>query len=530
MLTPTTLPTSIGCPIMLLTERKTGDRMLLTDPRGKVELMSPPPTWNEVVFADEAAASSLSRAVTRGTLARVGPGIYIRPSRSETAAQIVRRNYLAILAHEVPGAVVTDRSSRRILDPGGRVFVVHARKRPLELPGLTIVPRHGLGPLAGDASLPDGLYIASTPRALIENLAGRGERYLSRAEVERWVADLLDTRGEAHLNAIRDQARAIAHEMGRRAVFDRLDRLIAAALATGPAHAVVTDVLRARAAGRGHDPHRVELFRDLARELESVAPTPLPALPQDRARRRLLPFYEAYFSNYIEGTEFTLDEAASIILDGERPTDRPADAHDIIGTYQVVADETEMARIARSSGEFLDLLKERHATILVGRPEGRPGQFKGRPNRAGSSVFVAPPLVEGTLRAGFDIGAGMIDPFARAAYAMFVVSEVHPFTDGNGRIARVMMNAELVAAAEVRIVVPTVYRNDYLRNLKAATHNGSFRGLIAALRFLRAWTAQIDFSARPAAERDLERTNALRDPNEADASGIRLLLPGAAAD
>ncbi len=41
----------------------------------------------------------------------------------------------------------------------------------------------------------------------------------------------------------------------------------------------------------------------------------------------------------------------------------------------------------------------------------------------------------------------------------------------------------------MRIIVPTVYRNDYLRNLKAATHNGSFRGLIAALRFLRAYTA-----------------------------------------
>jgi hypothetical protein len=491
--------------------------------------MSPRPAWNEVVFADEAAASSLSRAVVRGTLARVGPGIYIRPSRSETAAQIVRRNHLTVLAHEVPGAVITDRSSRRILDPDGRVFVVHARKRPLDLPGLVIVPRRGTGPLASDASLPDGLFIASTPRALIENLAGRGERYLSREEVERWVVDLLDTRGEAHLNAIRDQARALAHEMDRRAAFERLDRMIAAALATGPAAAVATDVLRARAAGRGHDPDRVELFRDLVGELERVAPTQLPALPDDQPRRTLLPFYEAYFSNYIEGTEFTLDEAASIILDGERSTDRPADAHDIIGTYQVVADETEMARVARSSDGFVDLLKDRHAAILAGRPEGRPGQFKQRPNRAGSSVFVAPPLVEGTLRAGFDIGAGLVDPFARAAYAMFVVSEVHPFTDGNGRIARVMMNAELVAAAEVRIIVPTVYRNDYLRNLKAATHNGSFRGLIAALRFLRAYTAQVDFSTRPAAERDLVRTNALRDPNEADAAGIRLLLPGAAA-
>ena len=34
---------------------------------------------------------------------------------------------------------------------------------------------------------------------------------------------------------------------------------------------------------------------------------------------------------------------------------------------------------------------------------------------------------------------------------MFLVSEVHPFADGNGRAARIMMNAELVAAGEVVI-------------------------------------------------------------------------------
>jgi hypothetical protein len=36
-------------------------------------------------------------------------------------------------------------------------------------------------------------------------------------------------------------------------------------------------------------------------------------------------------------------------------------------------------------------------------------------------------------------------PFKRAAFMLFLISEVHPFIDGNGRVARVMMNAELVA-------------------------------------------------------------------------------------
>ena len=33
---------------------------------------------------------------------------------------------------------------------------------------------------------------------------------------------------------------------------------------------------------------------------------------------------------------------------------------------------------------------------------------------------------------------------------MFLVAEVHPFADGNGRVARVMMNAELIAGGQQR--------------------------------------------------------------------------------
>lgn len=52
---------------------------------------------------------------------------------------------------------------------------------------------------------------------------------------------------------------------------------------------------------------------------------------------------------------------------------------------------------------------------------------------------------------------------------MFMVSEVHPFLDGNGRVARVMMNAELVKTQQTKIVIPTVFRTDYLGALRQLT-------------------------------------------------------------
>lgn len=45
-------------------------------------------------------------------------------------------------------------------------------------------------------------------------------------------------------------------------------------------------------------------------------------------------------------------------------------------------------------------------------------------------------------------------PFARAVFMMFMVSEVHPLDDGNGRVACVMMNAELSANGEQRVIIP----------------------------------------------------------------------------
>jgi Fic family protein len=108
---------------------------------------------------------------------------------------------------------------------------------------------------------------------------------------------------------------------------------------------------------------------------------------------------------------------------------------------------------------------------------------------------------------------------------MFLVSEVHPFADGNGRVARLMMNSELVAKGEVRVIIPTIYRNNYLAALRGVTHNGTFASLAATLDFARRYTARIDFSNRTTAEAQLERTNALTSPTDADETGIRLVMP-----
>ena len=103
---------------------------------------------------------------------------------------------------------------------------------------------------------------------------------------------------------------------------------------------------------------------------------------------------------------------------------------------------------------------------MLEREECNPGTFKIVNNQAGNSIFVDHTLVKGTLIQGFKFYAALKEPMARAIFVMFMISEVHPFTDGNGRIARIMMNAELFHGDLSRIIVPTVFREDYILALR----------------------------------------------------------------
>jgi fido (protein-threonine AMPylation protein) len=108
---------------------------------------------------------------------------------------------------------------------------------------------------------------------------------------------------------------------------------------------------------------------------------------------------------------------------------------------------------------------------------------------------------------------------------MFLISEVHPFADGNGRVGRIMMNAELVSRSEQRIIIPTVYRNNYLSALRALSHNAISDPLIRVLDFAQRYTLGIHCDSFNAARLDLERTHAFMDSKEAEEKGLRLILP-----
>ena len=481
---------------------------------------------DEVIVSSKETALAVHRGVASGALRKLASRLYTSNLR-EAPEAIIHRNAWRIIAGFYPGALIADRTAlenRPAKD--GSAFVVHRKTTDLELPGLRVRPRKGPGALKSDRDFVHGLRIASPARAWLENLrpsrsrGGVVARTLSKDELVAHLDAILRASGEDALNRLRDEARAIAPELGMEEESKQFDTLVGALLGTREAK-LGAGLGAAYLEGAPYDVERMEVFEALRQKLAVAPPAHQAAKATDGIA---LPFFEAYFSNYIEGTEFAVDEAEEIIFQGKVPAARPADAHDIIGTFDVVRSD-ELRRVATTPEEFIRIVCERHGRMMAGRPEVAPGVFKTEPNRAGESLFVHPRHVRGTLAEGFAICRTLPTPFARAVFAMFLVAEVHPFADGNGRAARVMMNAELVAQDEARIIIPTVFRSEYLQSLKALTHNHRPDPLVSVLDFAWRYTHQVDFSTLETARAQLTATNAFEPPANAFGDGAKLMLP-----
>lgn len=484
----------------------------------------------ELMFVTAGTKAHLSRLERSGRALRLASGIYVVGATLPPDA-VARQHWIEVAAHVWPGAVVCARSALAGGAPvDGTIFLAHPdppRRDDLVLPGLRLAVQIGPEHLPGDMPWPYGLWLSGNARGLVENVNVRGRPARSRAgtgAVEDRINELARTGGAGLVQRVLGDLDVIEGRFDPSAVAAVRRRLVAV-LGT------VTDVrprsagLRARLAGAPYDEHRVRMLRDLVDVLRDRAPEPRHARPGDD-RWRWLPFFEAYFSNFIEGTEFGVEEARAIAVDGKVPKARPEDAHDVAETFRLASDPVGAATIPRTPDDLLDLLRERHARLMAARPDKRPGEFKVQDNYAGGYRFVEHELVEGTLREGFRLLNEVTDAFARAVAMMLLLTEVHPFDDGNGRIARLAANAELSAAAQVRLVVPTVFRNNYLAGLSGVS-NGAGRGesLVAVLEFAQRWTAAVDWTSFEAADADLAASHAYTDPFLAERSGERLLMP-----
>ena len=483
----------------------------------------------EIIFAtsDTALNRQLSKLEKEGQIKKIAPRIYTS-NFNESEEVIIRRNIFTILGKLYPGAVLSHRSALEFKPTAAnQIFVTYTYTKKIELPGITIRFMEGSPAIEGDNPFAGELFVAQQERAFLENMqtsrqVGPTSKTLTLPEIENKLEQIVQVKGEEGLNQFRDKAREIAEKLEMQSEFEKLNKLISALLTTKPSKILTSPIAVARALGNPYDKHRIELFEKLFIELQQQPYKDRKDINTETNAFRNFAFFEAYFSNYIEGTIFEIEEAKSIIQTETPIPNRDEDSHDILGTYKLVSNQKEMATTPSNPEELLNILQYRHQILLAARTSKKPGQFKDKNNRAGETHFVDHTLVRGTLIKGFDYYQALQEPFAKAAYIMFMISEIHPFLDGNGRIARVMMNAELVKANQTRIIIPTVYRDDYLGALRRLTRNDDPAVYIRMLQRAQEFSATLVASEMEALENQLTKSNAFKEHDEAKLKIITL--------
>lgn len=473
-------------------------------------------------------AKNLAREVAKGKIRRLYRGVYTEDLES-SETELVRQNWLNLTSFFVPSGVLSYRTALElkpyedIIRNKLVVFVCSTYTKIINRGVLELRVVKGDNKNYLDQVIPS-LKRSNFPRAVLENLVSSRNRTgpnrnIEFTEIESHLLGIFRAGGEKALNEVRDEARLVSSSLGYEQAFLKLNKLISALFLTNEEiDSLSTKPTMSSSKKNGFDLERVDMFNKLALYLKKYNFIDRKYEFNSRSWRSIS-FFEAYFSNYIEGTRFQIDEAEDIVFQNKLIVNRQQDSHDVKEVFNIVSDFSDMTETPIDFHNFLFLLKRRHAAFMGKRKDKIPGEFKTVNNQAGSTLFVSTENVEGTLEKGFQIYETVNKGLPKALFMMFLVSEVHPFSDGNGRLARIMMNSELAARDIFKCIVPTAHRENYLNGLRRASRECDFSLYCKVMDQAHAYSAMIDWEDYGGARLKLEKDAANLEPD----SGLPIL-------
>jgi len=185
-----------------------------------------------------------------------------------------------------------------------------------------------------------------------------------------------------------------------------------------------------------------------------------------------------YTSNALEGNSLTLTETKVLLEDGLTVGGKPLrDSYEAIGHAEAY---DFMIKTARSANFIFteETILKLHKLFYKLLDENTAGVYRTVQVFITGTDYIPPPpdkvpLLMKTLTEDLLKMWDREHPINLAAYIHQRFVDIHPFEDGNGRTARLLMNLILINRGYQIVSVPPVLRHDYINAISAGRRSGS---------------------------------------------------------
>jgi Fic family protein len=198
---------------------------------------------------------------------------------------------------------------------------------------------------------------------------------------------------------------------------------------------------------------------------------PLPKAAAQRLQEEILVEW-TYHSNAIEGNTLTLQETRLILETGLTIGGKSLCEHfEVTNHRSAIHFVQSLVDEAQAPTPFL--VRQIHQLVLAQIDDDSAGQYRHLPVRIAGSAHTPPDAweVERLMLAWSDwlsAESRSLHPVERAAIAHHRLVAIHPFIDGNGRTARLVMNLLLMQAGYPPTIIEQTTRLQYYRALAQA--------------------------------------------------------------
>ncbi len=211
-------------------------------------------------------------------------------------------------------------------------------------------------------------------------------------------------------------------------------------------------------------------LHDRKARLDALRPLPAAAV---RRLQEQLAIEWTYNTNAIEGSTLTLRETQLILEQGITIGGKSLREHfEVVNHAQAISFVQSLAE--RHEPITTTTVRQLHALVLANIDNDNAGHYRQLPVRIAGAAHEPPPAWDVPARlndwAGWLAGqeAERAEPVQLAAVAHHRLVSIHPFLDGNGRTARLILNLILLRAGYPPAVISRVNRAQYYRALAAA--------------------------------------------------------------